>query len=102
MFKGAKCGDPRSKIYEFEAIDPWTASKFEQLLIFSRISIVDKEIIDEYNGCSFIKFLTTPERRIRTEYIFRRFLNLDRYYFMDLDKYQDNCRKLREDRYMIL
>lgn len=97
----ALIGDPRCKIFEFESTDDWTANKFLTLIKIMYIPVVESEIVMPHVGNSTIKFITTPNKRIQIEYIFRRYIQLEKWHLLDLSSYQRNQYKMMEDHYAI-
>ena len=90
----------RSRIWEFNSTDNWTAIIFDKICHCMHIPILDEDIDDFYD--SVIKFSCTSEERKRLEHILRRYLRLDQLYLGNLDDYQSNQKKLYEEGYMII
>ena len=90
----------RSRIWEFNSTDNWTAIIFDKICHRMHIPILDEDIDDLYD--SIIKFSCTSEERKRLEHILRRYLRLDQLYLGNLDDYQSNQKKLYEEGYMII
>ena len=90
-----------SKSYEFETTDVLYFYKFLDVIEH----IAEIHIIDKYLGSTYdyhnIKFVCDPKTRLKTEYIFRRFVNLRKMYLLDQDTYQNRQLRYREENYEI-
>jgi len=87
------------RTYDFETSDRFAYYKFLDVL-----KIFNLFPLEEYNEgieCCQIRFVSTKEERLQIEYIFRKLLNLDSLYLMDLDSYQNRAKVYREERYAI-
>lgn len=88
------------KVFEFETPDYWIQLRFLKTLKLFHITPLEEygESYLDYHGC---KFCATKAERLRIEYVFRRMINLDDRYLMDLDDYQNRCELYREEKYAI-
>ena len=97
-----KCYRPYvSKTYEFETTDVLQYYRFIQVL-----KMLDIGTLDVYEGSRFydyhnVRFYCDKNRRLRAEYIFRRFMGLEVVYLLDLDTYQNRAERYREENYAI-
>ncbi len=89
-----------SKVYEFETPDMWIFHRFLMTLNLFHIAPLEEygELYLDYHGC---KFCSSKSERLRIEYVFRRMINLEDKYLMDLDNYQNRCELYQEERYAI-
>lgn len=94
--------NPKTEVYDAEFIGSWHATMFMRIVkIYDRRPNIIADIVPEYEGNSRIKFLVTPKERKMIEYIYRRYIKVEKLYLMDLDTYQGNSHKMMRDRYAI-
>ena len=91
---------PRTKRYEFETRDQWRACKFLEVLNVLNVLTNDMDICMPSEGLNYISFWCTDKKRKQIEYIYRRYVRLDKI-FINPDKYLANCEKMHTDGYMI-
>lgn len=90
-----------SRIFDFESKDQCMGMKFIDVLQIFDIVPVDYAITVGPDG-SWVRFCTTKKVRTQIEYVYRRFMNLDKTeYLLDLDEYQNRQERFEEEGYAI-